>query len=217
MDSNPTENGYERRSRKKREQIIATALELFRKNGFKKVSVAEIAQAAGVSQVTIYKYFTDKEGLVEASLYLTMNQRAERYRAILRSESPFDERLAALFAFKEGGARELGTEVMKKLFEDFPPLIPRLMEERKRLFAEVTCPFLDEGRASGRVSSRIGNEAILAYLEIFAAGYAARPDLFERIMRDEGLYRELLELSFFGLVRGEDGGGDDGPNQQSVR
>lgn len=204
MTDEEQETGYERRARKKRELILAKALELFHRHGFKKASVAEIAEAAGVSQVTIYKYFTDKEGLVEACVLRLMEERAARYRALLGSDRPFDERFAALIAFKEGGTKEVGSELVRSLYEDFPALLPRLAEERKRIFAEVTGPFLDEGRATGRIASSIRNESILVYLDVFAAGYAARPELVERITADEALYRELLELTFYGLVRGKD-------------
>lgn len=50
----------------KRARILAAALELFEKAGFDGVAVPEIARAAGVATGTIYRYFEDKEALVNA-------------------------------------------------------------------------------------------------------------------------------------------------------
>ncbi len=49
----------------KKEQIIEVARELFHQFGFKKVSMDEIAQKAGVTKKTIYMYFGSKEELLK--------------------------------------------------------------------------------------------------------------------------------------------------------
>lgn len=47
----------------KKEQIINSARELFKKFGYKKVSMDEIANASGVTKKTVYSYFKDKDEL----------------------------------------------------------------------------------------------------------------------------------------------------------
>jgi AcrR family transcriptional regulator len=49
----------------KKEQIIEAARILFHKYGFKKVSMDEIANEAGVTKKTIYMYFSSKEELLK--------------------------------------------------------------------------------------------------------------------------------------------------------
>lgn len=62
----------------KREAIMAAALELFVERGFYGTAVPEIADKAGVGAGTIYRYFVNKEALVNA-LYRQEKQRfAER-------------------------------------------------------------------------------------------------------------------------------------------
>ncbi|MGF1573625.1 MAG: TetR/AcrR family transcriptional regulator [Sumerlaeia bacterium] len=50
----------------KREAIIQAAQQLFMANGFDHVSMQAIAQEAGVSKVTVYSHFKDKEDLFKA-------------------------------------------------------------------------------------------------------------------------------------------------------
>lgn len=49
----------------KKDQVIQAARELFHQFGFKKVSMDEIAQRAGVTKKTIYMYFDSKEDLLK--------------------------------------------------------------------------------------------------------------------------------------------------------
>jgi TetR/AcrR family transcriptional regulator, fatty acid metabolism regulator protein len=47
----------------RRESIINAAIEVFSKKDFKRASISEIAQGAGVADGTIYQYFRNKEDL----------------------------------------------------------------------------------------------------------------------------------------------------------
>jgi AcrR family transcriptional regulator len=52
------------RSARTRERLLAAALELFTRKGFDATTVAEIAAAAGVTQMTFFRHFGSKEALL---------------------------------------------------------------------------------------------------------------------------------------------------------
>ncbi|MEU4346676.1 helix-turn-helix domain-containing protein [Streptomyces sp. NPDC023838] len=54
----------ERKKFQTRRRLMAVAMELFGERGFDKVSVAEIAEAAEVSKMTVFNHFATKEDLV---------------------------------------------------------------------------------------------------------------------------------------------------------
>ena len=54
----------ERQKQQTREEIARAAMELFLARGFDAVTVAEVADAAGVSEKTVYNHFSTKEDLV---------------------------------------------------------------------------------------------------------------------------------------------------------
>ena len=54
----------ERKKRRTRQLLTDTATEMFLARGFDAVRVAEIAEACGVSEKTVYNYFPTKESLV---------------------------------------------------------------------------------------------------------------------------------------------------------
>ena len=54
----------ERKKQQTRDEIARAAMKLFTKRGFDAVTVAEVAEAAGVSEKTVFNYFPAKEDLV---------------------------------------------------------------------------------------------------------------------------------------------------------
>jgi len=57
-------NTRQLRKEETRARIAAAALELFAERGFERVSVAEVAAAAGVTEKTVFNHFATKEDLV---------------------------------------------------------------------------------------------------------------------------------------------------------
>lgn len=63
----------------KREQILQGALQIFLQEGYEGTSMDRVAAAAGVSKITIYKHFRDKQGVFTA---LVERVTAQRFQAV---------------------------------------------------------------------------------------------------------------------------------------
>ena len=57
-----------------KDEILQTALKQFLKYGIRKMSIRKLVDTLGISTKTFYKYFKDKEELLEAVLHLHYNQ-----------------------------------------------------------------------------------------------------------------------------------------------
>ena len=68
----PAEGLRERKKRLMRQQLSDTATQMFVARGFDAVRVAEVAEACGVSEKTVFNYFPTKESLVLDRLETTM-------------------------------------------------------------------------------------------------------------------------------------------------
>jgi AcrR family transcriptional regulator len=68
-----------------KEKIILSALTLFSERGISKTSVSEIAYHAGVTRVTVYRYFSEKEELVREA-YLRVEQVFQKALADLEQD-----------------------------------------------------------------------------------------------------------------------------------
>jgi AcrR family transcriptional regulator len=84
----PAELGLrERKKRHTRQLIFDTAHRLFGERGFESVTVAEIARAADVSEVTVFNYFPTKEDLFFGAMQFFEEQLIEAVRSRARGES----------------------------------------------------------------------------------------------------------------------------------
>src|SRR5215471_20634491 len=57
-----------------RQQILKTAIRLFAQKGFRGTTTREIALAAGVNEVTIFRHFSSKQDLYAAILEVKSNE-----------------------------------------------------------------------------------------------------------------------------------------------
>jgi AcrR family transcriptional regulator len=91
----------ERRKQNTRRDISAIAMEMFAAHGFDRVTISQVAEAAGVSKMTVTNYFARKEDLVFDQAEEIIRDLADAVAQRARGESllaavrrDYDERLA---------------------------------------------------------------------------------------------------------------------------
>jgi AcrR family transcriptional regulator len=129
----------ERKKQRTRELIAETARSLFAERGFERVTVAEIARAAEVSQQTVFNYFPSKEDLV----YWRLESFEEELLATIRDRAPGESALTAfgrvllaqrgLLASDDADARERLTAITRMIVES-----PALLAREREVFAAYT-------------------------------------------------------------------------------
>ena len=95
---------------RKEDQIIQAALEVFRSRGIKKSTIEEIAAAAAVSKVTLYKYYKNKDELLLGILEKEGEVILQKFRSVLAAGKPFPEK------FRE--INNIGEKLMHKFASD---------------------------------------------------------------------------------------------------
>jgi AcrR family transcriptional regulator len=87
-------------SEETRQQILDTALVLFRDQGFERTTIREIAKRTGLSLGATYYYFNSKEALVAAYYEQTQQRHRELAGAAFAKASSLKERLLASYHTK---------------------------------------------------------------------------------------------------------------------
>ena len=80
-----------------RARIIETAEALFRRLGFAKTAVADIAGELGMSPANVYRFFPSKNAIVEAICQRCLSELDEKAWAVARSRGSASARLEHLF------------------------------------------------------------------------------------------------------------------------
>jgi AcrR family transcriptional regulator len=91
---------------RRREAILAAALELFRQRGFHSVGVDDIGTAAGISGPGVYRHFSGKSSLLVALFDSITERLLLGAEEIQKSDSPPEEMLDRLVAFHAATAVE---------------------------------------------------------------------------------------------------------------
>ena len=87
-------------SEETRQQILDTALVMFREKGFEETTIREIAKRTGLSLGSAYYYFNSKEAIVAAYYDHTQEQHRLRAREAFANSVALKERLRAAYHTK---------------------------------------------------------------------------------------------------------------------
>src|SRR6202008_2849304 len=80
-----------------RARIVETAEALFRRLGYAKTAVADIAAELGMSPANIYRFFPSKNAIVEAICERCLSELEAKAWAVVRSKASASERIEQLF------------------------------------------------------------------------------------------------------------------------
>lgn len=161
-------NGYERRTKQKRELILHIAIEMFFTNGIRNTSVLDIAKKAKVSKVTIFKYFESKEKLVREAINTYFNRYLEDELKILSSEEPFMKKVESLFMLTKDSNSLLRSDVFSnEIWKD--PLMQQIYNELTEKAMPYVINFFEQGKNEGIIDSSIHTEALIAFLTAWAS------------------------------------------------
>ncbi|PYZ97682.1 TetR family transcriptional regulator [Alteribacter lacisalsi] len=190
-------DGFQQRREQKKKDILTTAHGLFMTHGIQKVSVAEIARKAGVSQVTIYNYFENKHKLIYESFLYYVDEAMSEFEETVDSDLPFPEKIKQLIFNKKQTAIQIHPEYYQYMMREYTADQGNLIE---RIYAEKTMPILsillEEGRSKGYIDPSISMEAVLFYINILKDAMQ-REEIYEKVLP---LTEDITKIFFYGLV-----------------
>jgi AcrR family transcriptional regulator len=139
----------ERKKQRTRQAIAEAARQLFAERGFERVTVAEVARAADVSEQTVFNYFPTKEDLVywrlesfEDELIAAVRER-EPGESVVRAFGRFVSQRRGLLAERDPKARQRLLEITRMITES-PALLAREREIFDRYTASLALVLADE-------------------------------------------------------------------------
>ncbi|WP_313341401.1 TetR/AcrR family transcriptional regulator [Sedimentibacter sp.] len=189
-------NGYEKRTKLKKEAIINSARELFIKRGVTDVSISEIAAKANVSQVSIYNYFGDKISLAKEVLISYIDTLVNEYNAILEDNISFEEKLEIIITKKYDALTNLGkTSFSSSAWKD-KALKDIYTEAANLKIKSIFTKFIQNGKEKGYINKDMPDDAILSFMT--ASSYIIQQPNYISTSDDYKL--GIIKLFLYGLV-----------------
>jgi AcrR family transcriptional regulator len=197
-------DGFARRKEQSKEDIRKAAWELFGQFGVDRVSIADIARKAGVSQATIYNNFGSKEALAREFVTAAVEQLVNRVQEVLAPQKRYREKMAAfmqliveMVGHGEPSAADRAVFTSSLDLQNDPEIKKIRMEAQEKMTG-LMLELIEEGRQQGEVSPDLSEEALGIYFGIFMDVFSS-PALQYRFYQNPGLVRELGALMLDGL------------------
>ncbi|GBF77910.1 TetR family transcriptional regulator [Paenibacillus sp. 598K] len=189
-------DGYQKRSEQKKQDILRSAVNLFLTYGIQKVSVAEIARQANVSQVTIYNYFGSKHKLVEEMIIFYLDQVWSDFENILTSDKPFIEKIKHLMFTKIEAANDLHRDSFNHFMKKYAAGLPYVEQMMQEKIMPGLMALIEEGKQEGYVDPNLANESVLVFIQMFR-DYMQKEEALPHLQKMTG---DLMKLFFYGLI-----------------
>jgi len=156
----------ERKKVKLRQQIIETAIRLFRKQGYENTRVEDVVRILEISQTTFFRYFPSKDAVLREVGRRGFACITEHLKTELSTEASTAERLRRLY---QALARE--TEADRPLWQAvvlsgaMDPVRSPDMRGRKEAATGLLREILAAGQARGEISRAFPAEHLAEFLE----------------------------------------------------
>lgn len=184
-----------------REQIIHAARELFKKYGFKKASMSDIALMVHKSKSSIYHYFKSKEEIFFA---IAENEASDLkkaiYEAIKKEDTP-ESKIRAYILTRQDGYIKLANlyeALHSDIFEDFT-LIEHMRAKYHKEEYNTIKMILRSGIKKGffNIDLNLATESILAIIKGFEMEWVRNKNIEEN-RRDIDV---IIKIIFYGIIK----------------
>ena len=183
----------------KRKQLIQTAKELFFKYGIKRVTVEEICQEANVSKMTFYKHFRNKNELVKIWITEMTDEAMEKYRSLMDSDLPFQEKVRQTIQMKMEGTDGMSQDFFSDYIPHAEPDLHDFLHQRMHEMMGLVIQDYAKAQNRGDIRQDIKIEFILWFLNkiLDMMEDEALQQLYES---PQDMIREMLNFFFYGIM-----------------
>jgi AcrR family transcriptional regulator len=138
---------------------------LFRKHGIRRVTVEEVCREAGVSKMTFYRMFRNKNELAEKVLVRDMEGHMLKYRNIMKQEISFVEKIKKVIDLKHQESQNLSQEFIRDIYQLPEPGIQLKMEEYSKKALDEFMRDLKKAQKRGLIKNKLKPELIIYMIQ----------------------------------------------------
>lgn len=188
---------------KTKDKIIHSALTLFMEQGIGKTSLTEVAYHAGVSRITIYRYFEDKETLVLASFLSVEAIFQDGFKQFeqqpsLTLQSILENIGKNLQKLPQGNAVARADE-LKRLY---PYTYDKVQKVRQSILNEIFNQFSERAKGKHLFREELNKEVARAVFEELIINFFDNPRFKTLDLNDAELFRQISNIYLFGILKG---------------
>lgn len=178
---------------------MRAGLDLFLQQGIRKTSIDDVADRAGVTRVTVYRHFADRQQLI-GEAFLQVNAAFGRIREALEEESDLDSFLIRMAA--ELSTVPLGfMSGMAELETLHPEIHADLRKGRRQLLRAIFDELYGRAKREGRLRPGLDKDVVEALFWEVVMTLPESSVLSSRGLSPTDIYSTLSGLLLYGLLK----------------
>lgn len=194
-----------------KDRIIKASDALFAQYGFSKTTADEIAQQAGMSKRTLYKYFESKLQILDTLIEGKLAQLRTELDEILKQKTDFPEKMRRITTGVAVSLSGLSHPFLEDLQRNTPQIWEKVSEFRRQMVHVFFPMLLDEGIKEGHFKKSL-NKGVAVLLMMNAMEIIINPKLISALpdglvqqvpVRPEELFDKIIEIIYDGIHQGE--------------
>ncbi len=187
---------------KKLGQITETAHDLFMRHGIKRITIEEICRTAGVSKMTFYKYFNNKNGLAISVLDSIFTKAEKRYHDIMAQDVSYSEKVKDIIKLKLDASKDVSNEMLQDLWHNPVPEVADYIQKRSQATLKQFLDDIIAAQKKGEIRQDINPHFILYFIGQMQemAGDEKVLNMYETT---QDLASEMMNFFFYGILSRE--------------
>ncbi|WNR43270.1 TetR/AcrR family transcriptional regulator [Paenibacillus roseipurpureus] len=181
---------------------MAATLDFLTTSGSASMRIADIASAAGVSQVTIYNYFGSKETLVREVFIAYVRKTIDEFAEFLQGEHTLKEKIEYIIFQKKKSSRTFGLQVIKKMWQEQEQdveLAAFMKDEYMTKGMPLVVKLIEDGKKSGEISEKLSTSTIMMHMQMLTNQTDMIFAYAEQHGNVDSLIEEMVHLFFYGI------------------
>jgi AcrR family transcriptional regulator len=186
----------------KQQRIVEASAALLLRQGIRKTNMEDIAANACVSKVTVYKYFGDRDGVLNAVCFRLIDCCLQALTDQIEASTDTVTRMMGfinvLSGFIRSGEQVLCSELGKA--SSVSAKHYRVFEEKTK---DMIYSLIREGKGAHLIDESLSDEVIYHYIEMGLCYYTQDTLYRERMWVDTSFRQEFLHLIWRNIFNGE--------------
>lgn len=178
--------------------LCDTAFTLFTHKGFKKVRVEAICRQAGVSKMTFYKYFKNKNDILQTVLKEWIDKKMAETRQILSGTDMLEERLKLFVKWKGEWISDFSQDFIADMYSPDSPVKEMLQQQVSRSVAMME-DYFTRAKEAGKMNQDVSVTALIFWMNNMTR--LLMDDSVRNTFSDtEDMFNQLSSLYFYGIL-----------------
>ena len=166
--------------------------------GFKATKVQDICKEAGVSKMTFYYYYENKQDIIAEVLQMFFDHAIHSTKSIIKKDLPFHEKIMELVEWKAEFVKSMSREFLNELYNgggQYMNMMKDVMQETQTLMYN----FYADGKSKGEINRTVDIQVIMFWMNIVSDMMIEGK--FNHLFADPNeMYRQTRDLILYGVL-----------------